>query len=458
MENGLRPNAAILFADSAVKQYKISERMNYYGVPSVSIAVIHNGKLAWAKAYGVANDSTQRKVDSRTLYQAASLSKTVNAFAILRLVQAGKLALDQDIRPYLKSWNFPDNELSKGKMITLSNLLSHTAGLSTGGFMGYAKGDSLPTINEMLDGKHPANSETVKPIFAPGTHYQYSGGGILVTRKILMDHIAWDYAGLMDQQVLQPLGMTSSTYAQPLPAGVNNFALGYDHNRKPMPGQYTVTPELAPDGLWTTPSDYAKLVISIQRSLSEKGGLLDKKIAETMVSPVLPGSDAALGTFILEHGGEKYFWHRGANKGYRSIYYGSCTTGDGVVVMINSDNDQILDEIVNSVAVTYNWKSFYEPEVRKLAALPAATVLTYTGEYHSEHPSLTIIVRQKDGALELSVGSGHTFEKLYFTSLTSFFLMSSPDTQASFTIEDTGKVFGLQVMQGNKILFTAKKQ
>jgi CubicO group peptidase (beta-lactamase class C family) len=458
VENGLRPDANIIFADSVVKQFNLTDRMNYYGVPSVSIAVIHNGKLKWAKAYGLADDATKRAADVHTLYQAASTTKSINALCIMKLVQDGKLSLDKDIRGYLKTWTFPDNELSKNKTITLKNLLSHTAGLSTGGFKGYTRTYILPTINEILDGKLPANSEAVRPVLVPGTQSQYSGGGILVTQKILLDNVTSNYTALLNKTVLQPLGMTGSTFAQPLPANYKDFAVAYDSNRKPFEGKYYIYPEQAPDGLWTTPTDYSQFILSLQRSLDGKSGLLNKTMAEEMITPVLPGSDAALGVFIKEKGGEKYFYHTGANMGYRSIYYGSCATGNGVVVMINSDNAQILDEIVNSVAVAYGWKDFYNPEVRKLTALPDSLAARYAGEYHSDQPAFTIKVRRQNGMLELSARGDGNFEKMYFTSPTVFFLASAPDTYAEVLSADQGKTYTLQVKQGGRVLFTAKKQ
>ena len=165
------------------------------------IAVIHNGKLEWADACGYANDFSKKKADVETLYQAASITKSINALGILKLVQGGRLSLDRDIRDDLKTWNFHDNELSKGRLITLRNLLSHTAGLSTGGFKGYTKGRSLPSLNQISDGKRPSNSEAVIPMLLPGTKRQYSGGGTLITKKILLDNISLDYAAFMKKTI-----------------------------------------------------------------------------------------------------------------------------------------------------------------------------------------------------------------------------------------------------------------
>lgn len=158
----------LVFEDSIIPRFHIRDRIKKYGIPSVSIAVIDKGKVAWVKSYGYADVEHQRKADPETMYQVASISKSVNAVGVMRLVASGKLSLSADIRNYLRTWSFPDNAFSTGKPITLKQLLSHTAGLSVHGFVGIPLGDSISTINQILDGKRPANNEPVVPIFYPG--------------------------------------------------------------------------------------------------------------------------------------------------------------------------------------------------------------------------------------------------------------------------------------------------
>ncbi|HEX8577192.1 MAG TPA: serine hydrolase, partial [Flavobacterium sp.] len=213
----------------------------------------------------------------------------------------------------------------------------------------------------MLNGEKPANNEEVKTILPVNSKYTYSGGGTLITRKIIEDNIAANYDSLLSVNVLQPLNMDHSTFQQVLPRSLKNFATAYDGGIDEVPGKYNVYPELAPDGMWSTPSDVAKLVISIQQSLAKKPySLLSKRAADEMLTPVLNTPDVALGAFIIEKGGEKYFVHLGGNRGFQSIYYGSFKTGKGVVIMCNSDavHPTLIKEIVNSVATVYRWKHF----------------------------------------------------------------------------------------------------
>jgi CubicO group peptidase (beta-lactamase class C family) len=350
--------------NDSVKKHNLLERMRLYNAPSVSIAVINHGKIEWAKAYGYADVKERKLANNKTMYQAASVTKSVNALYIMKLAQEGKLSLETDIRPYLKTWKLPENKFSLGKTITLKNLLSHTAGLGTSGFAGYLQTDSLPTINQILDGQKPANNEALKTIMPVNTTFTYSGGGTTLTRKIIEDNIASDYDSLLSTNVLKPLKMKNSTFVQVLIPQFKNFATAYDGGTNEVPGKYNLYPELAPDGLWSTPTDIAKFVISIQQSLSnKKHTILNNSTAIKMLTPVLDTKDIALGAFIIEKGGEKYFVHLGGNRGFQCIYYGSFTTGKGVVVMVNSDNvhPTLIKEIVNSVATVYEWKDFYSP-------------------------------------------------------------------------------------------------
>lgn len=455
VENNLLPS--VQFADTSYIRFTIGERMQMYNVPSVSIAVINNGKIEWAKAYGVADKEHNTPATTTTMYQAASMSKSVNAVCVMTLVQEGKLSLDTDIRQYLKTWTFPDNEFSTGKKITLRNLLSHTAGLSTHGFGGYAPGDSLPSINQILDGVSPANSEAVRPIALPNEKSIYSGGGTVISQKILQDNIDSDYAHLVWQRVLEPLHMTHSTFAQPLPAAlVQNVATGYDSDGEEIKGKYHIYPEQAPAGLWTTPTDFAHFILAVQHSLKNDGtGILRDTLARELLA-VIPGSDgAATGFSIRERGGEKYFSHGGSNEGFKSHYYGSFSSGRGAVVMINSDQYDIIPEIISSIATVYNWKDCYQPTIKKLALPPDSLLQRYTGTYQMKRPELTFTVRSAGNYLEVTA-DGKTYERMYFTSDTSFILLSADYLEYEFAGSHPAAADTLLVRQGDAV-FTATR-
>ncbi len=142
--------------------------MKYYNVPGVSIAVFDKGQIMWARGYGFADVSAGKRVTSETLFQAASVSKSVTAFAALRLVQQRKLNLDEDVNRKLVSWKVPENEFTRNEKVTLRRLLSHTAGLNLASVGGYLADEPLPTTVQILEGQKPANNESVRvesPLF-----------------------------------------------------------------------------------------------------------------------------------------------------------------------------------------------------------------------------------------------------------------------------------------------------
>lgn len=458
VENNLTENRELIFEDSVIPKYNILDRMKFYKVPSVSLALINNGKIEWVKTYGYADIDAKRLANPKTLYQVASITKSVNALGIMKLVQEGKLSLTTDIRNYLKTWTFPDNEFSKGKLITLKNLLSHTAGLSVHGFIGYSVDDSLPKINEILNGERPANNEPVKPIYPINEHFEYSGGGYAVIRKILDDNISGNYDSLMTALVLKPLAMTHSTFSQPLSAKYKNYASGTDKEMHTLKGNYYIYPEQSAGGLWSTASDIAKFVLGIQHDLKgSPNSLINKSLTQQMLMPVL--NDYALGFGILEKGGEKYFWHEGESYGYNSMYYGSFTTGKGVVILTNAypNNGQpFIRELLNSVATVYDWKDFYKPIKKKLVFVPDSLLAKYAGQYYSENPKIKISIKQNGNYLELTA---RQTEKMYATKPDTFFLASSPDEDCVFSSsKNEGSIDTFEVIQNGKTIIKATKK
>ena len=164
----------------------LSAEMAAMHVPGVSIAVVHNGVIEWAQGFGVAAVGGG-PVTAETLFQAGSISKPVAAMAALRLVQQGKLNLDCDINTYLTSWKLPASPVAAGKPVTLRELLTHTGGTTVHGFPGYAAGEPVPTLVQVLDGVKPANTAAIRVDTAPGTKWRYSGGGFTIMQQALIE-------------------------------------------------------------------------------------------------------------------------------------------------------------------------------------------------------------------------------------------------------------------------------
>ena len=403
VENGLRPPVLI----EGDHTWSLAERMKYYGVNGVSIAVIRDSKIEWAKGYGLADVEANQAVTAATLFQAGSISKPVSAMGALVLVEDGKLKLDADINTYLKSWKVPGNEHTAKTPVTLEELLSHTAGLTVHGFPGYAAGAPLPTVPQVLDGAAPANTAPVRVDLDPGTQNRYSGGGYTVAQLAMTDVTGQAFPALMQRLVLGPLAMKESTFDQPLPASlVSSAAAGYYADGKPVQGKRHVYPEMAAAGLWTTPSDLARFAIGIQKMLAGGRGPLTKAMAENMVKP--RREDYALGLGIRDEGETKYFEHGGSDEGFQAQLTASEARGYGAVIMTNSDKGYLLmPEILRSIAAAYYWEG-YQIEAIPLARLSPDELAIYAGKYRLD-PDTMLVVSPSGSGLQVKVALGEAF-------------------------------------------------
>lgn len=337
----------------------IGSLMESYAVPGVSVAVISDFQLDYVEVHGVASRVTLEPVTSNTLFQAASISKPVSAVAAMRLVQEGQITLDTDINAYLTSWQVPENEFTSNEKVTLRRILSHTAGTTVHGFRGYRYSESRPTLIQVLNGTLPANSAPIVVDFTPGSDARYSGGGYVIMQQALMDIEGTTFPEIMRETVLQPVGMDSSTFEQPLPESrLGSASAGHRSNGQVVPDDHHIYPEMAAAGLWTTPEDLAHFLIELQLSLrGESNEVLDTELVELMLTEV--GDGFALGFAVWSNRGEDYFGHGGANEGYRCFMVAHRSGGFGVVVMTNSDNGSALaDAVVELVGEREGWPGY----------------------------------------------------------------------------------------------------
>jgi CubicO group peptidase (beta-lactamase class C family) len=289
----------------------------------------------------------------------------VTALAVLRLVEQGKLNLDVDVNQYLRSWKVPTNEFTEQSRVTLRELLNHTAGATGGGgYEGYAAGQTVPTLVQVLNGAKPANSAPVRIDFVPGTKLRYFDADYTIIQQLLIDVTGEPFPDLMQEVVLQPLHMTHSTFQQPIPDKLRWLkAVPYDEDGNAIEGSPRTYPEMAPAGLWTTPSDLALFALGIQNALAGKpGAIVSPPTAHEMLQPVR--GSYALGFVIDGNGPNRYFWHPGATLGFLAAFF-AYEQGDGVVLMANKQYSKALMlEVVDALAKQYGWTGLPPAESR----------------------------------------------------------------------------------------------
>ncbi len=338
----------------------VTELMEEFGVPGVSIAVIKDFKIHWVKAYGVADVETGQLVDIETMFQAASISKPVAAMGVLRAVQDGLFKLDDDINDILDSWTLDGKEFTQDQPVTPRALTSHTSGLGDGfGFPGYDPEQPLPTILQILEGHELSNVGRVFMEREPMTFFEYSGGGVTVMELALSNVRRRPFVDVMQEGVLAPIGMTRSSYAQPIsPEHNKNAARAHDNNGESRGPKWHVYPEHAAAGLWTTPTDLARIIIEVQRSArGESNRVLSQSMVQEMLNPVGVGP-FAVGFTMSKIGEGWYFSHGGSNWGFRALMLAHKVKGYGLVVMTNADQGStVINEISRRIQYTYNWDS-----------------------------------------------------------------------------------------------------
>ena len=433
IQDGLLP--PVLIKGGPNQTTKLSDRMTELHVPGVSMAVIHGGELEWARGFGVTKIGGAA-VTSGTLFQAGSISKPVTAMAVLHLVQSGRLDLDADVNQYLKAWKIPASGFTEQNKVTLRELLSHTAGMTVHGFPGYAAGSPVPTLVQVLDGAAPANSAPIRVDAVPGKAWRYSGGGYVVVQQLLTEVTGQRFPELMQDTVLGPIGMARSTYEQPLPAGrMAEASMPYSWTGQAVPGGPHTYPEMAPAGLWTTPSDLARYAMEVQASLAGKANhVLSASMTREMLTPGF--GNYGLGLSVGGDARRRYFSHGGANAGYQCFLM-AYEDGDGTIIMTNGDDGgDLAQEVLRTIATEYEWPDF-RPIEHAIATVDPRSFDAFVGRYRISPAVVCTITREGDRLFTQATGTPKT--RLYPMSEREFFLVEV-DARFTFAPEINGRV------------------
>jgi CubicO group peptidase (beta-lactamase class C family) len=378
----------------------------------------------------------------------------------MRLVQEGRLDLDEDVNNYLTSWQVPANGDWQPR-ITLRQLLSHSAGLTVDGFRGYQISETLPSVVQILNGEPPANSLKVEVNILPGLQYRYSGGGTTVAQQLLVDVLGKQFPEIMHELVFEPLEMNNSTYKQPLPSDwVTCSATAHPWKGIPLLGRHHLYPEMAAAGLWTTPTDLAKAGLELLKVLNDKKqpALLGKETIVSMLRPQSPDQEGletefyGLGFACQGQDESFYFGHSGGDEGFIALLRVYRNIGKGAVIMLNSNEGYpLIKEIMRAIALEYKWPAVL-PEEKNVIELADTTV--YAGKY----------ITQKGLQFHITSNNGNITVQFAQQPPLSFFPLSELEffavainTKMQFEKDTTGNIQALNVNQSGKQI-RAEKQ
>jgi len=356
-----------LIVPSTQDGHSIAERMAAYKIPGVSIAVIDEYQVQWAKGYGLLKAGEPDAVTPQSLFQACSTSKMVTAPIALRLVEQGMLDLDTDVNTYLKSWQIPEAEFTCSHKVTLRRLLSHQSGVNRpdGGFEWDE--DSTPTLVQILMGEPPARVQAAHVEFTPGSKWQYANFGYAIIQLILEDILGKPFEDIAEEVIFAPLGMKDSTFRYPLQAEWARREITL-HGKEGQPTEPGLIPSaVAHGGLLTTPSDLACFGIELMRAYQGQSNvLLSPEMARQMFHQEMWVDDLTvfgfpfgqgLGAFLGKEGANKFVFHPGGNDpGASCLLCLLPETGQGAVIMTNGLQGLLLTvEIVSAIAHAYHW-------------------------------------------------------------------------------------------------------
>jgi CubicO group peptidase (beta-lactamase class C family) len=433
--------------------HSLAEQMALYKVPGVSIAVINDGKIEWAKGYGLREAGTDSPVDVNTLFQAASISKSVSALGALHWVQKGALDLDRDINNFLVSWKIPENEFTRSQPVTVRYLLCHGAGISGHSLGTYSKSDEIPTVIQLLDGKPPSKVGPVRVVSEPQTEFKYSGGGYLILLQAMIDVIGEPFPDIMKKAVLSPIGMERSGYFQPLEYGsVENVAAGHDGMGSVFEGYWQTMANLAGGGLWSTPSDLCLFAIEVQKALRRESSIISRELAEEMLTGHI--GSYGLGLALQGEGENLAFSHGGNNRGYNNFFFAYARRGQGVAVMTNAQNGIYLyEEILRSAAIVYDWP-LLKPSVISPVQLPVETLNRYTGRYIFNNALGTEVIIE-NSHLKMVGDDGRIF--LWYPDSDNQFIDNITGWVLEFIFDEDNEVTGAFIGMGEAIRLRGEK-
>jgi len=363
------------------------------------------------------------------------------------LAEQGKLDLDVPVARYLKRWKMPASSFTDKSPITMRQLLSHTAGMSQGGYADFHLGDDIPTTLDTLNGlKLPRYKKPIEVMFAPGTQWEYSGGGYVIAQIALEDITGRSLQALAQDMLFTPLGMKNTTmYQHGHPKFLTNVAKVHDAKQNVIRDGIPICPQIAPSGMWSTPHDMATFTIEIQRALAgEKTDVISSYVAQqtTNIATLDKTGGWAAGWMRLEaQGNIDWFSHGGSNTGTGGQVMASMKGGKGIMVFINAFTPQrnpAVAALIKQVVHALSWEQSMTANVNSSQEINNQI----TGRYLSPFDQV-VTVTANNGILTyvdpLSMGGGRYKSEMYYQG------------NGQFSLNEKANVVSLQTNPADKL-------
>lgn len=446
-----------------------SEMMSQYNLKGLSVAVFENYKVIWTNQWGVKAAHSEEKIDQNTAFSTASISKPITAIVCAILEEKGLINLDDPIENYLKRWKLPKSNFIKDINVTWKQLLSHTSGTSQGGFEDYYEGDSIPTIVESLQGKLlPRSKNPIEFLFKPGTNWEYSGGGYVIIQCALEDHFKKPMAQIVKENLLDPLQLQNSTMIQPNGNGfLTNIAKVHNSKGEVIRTGIPITPQVAPSGLWSTPTDLALIAIEMQKALRGKDNKVISNAVAKKVTDIVTmngprgwsyGWQRSIGLGNLE-----WFSHDGSNTGTGGDLLATMKNGNGIAILANGDKPNrlpVMNYLENEIINKLSWnKAIDETSTKQIPTILKEKIIGYYSEilygYDRLGPSK---IFEEDGTIYLISSylkeiTSSEKSKMYYFGKNTFKVDNYPNL-IQFNLNKKNELEGLTISLPN---YTSKK-
>jgi len=396
--------------------------LKYFKVSGLSFAVVDDYQVIFSHSAGEKAFGTKQYIDENTAFSTASVSKPITATIAAMLVEQGKLDLDAPISRYLKRWKMPASPLTKNSPITMRQLLSHTAGMSQGGYADFHLGDDIPTTLDTLNGlKLPRYKKPIEVMFAPSSQWEYSGGGYVIVQIALEDITGQPLQKLAQDMLFTPLGMTNTTmYQHGHPKFLTNVAKVHDAKQNVIGDGIPICPHIAPSGMWSTPQDMATFTIEMQRALAgEKTTVISSAVAKitTHIETLDKTGGWGAGWMRLEGNGNiDWFSHGGSNTGTGGQVMASMEGGKGIMVFINANTAQrnpAVHALIKQVVKTLSW---HQPR-QAASELSIADKNSIIGRYISPFDQVVTVEQRGEELVysdPLSLGGSRFESAMYY--------------------------------------------